>query len=65
MSHQNNFKRKNDISYSNSENKNKLNNNKYDNNDSCMIKIQVTDDGREEIRVSAWINEGDAENKLV
>jgi hypothetical protein len=45
--------------------KNETNNNKYDNNDSCMIKISVTDEGREEIRVSAWINEGDAENKLV
>ena len=46
-------------------NKNESNNHKYDNNDSCMIKIIVNDEGKEEIKVSAWINEGDAENQLV
>ena len=46
-------------------NKDSNNSNKYENNDSCMIKIVVNDEGKEEIKVSAWINEGDAENKLV
>ena len=39
-------------------------NKKYESADSSMIKINVTDDGSEKIKVSAWINEGDAENIL-
>ena len=46
-------------------NKNENYVNKYENNDSCMIRILVNDEGNEEIKVSAWINEGDAENQLV
>ena len=46
-------------------NKDESNNNKYDSNDSCMIRMIVTDEGREEIKVLAWINEGDAENTIV
>ena len=38
--------------------------NKYESSDSCMIKIVVIDEGNENIKVSAWINDGDAENKL-
>ena len=30
-----------------------------------MIRILVNDEGNEEIKVSAWINEGDAENQLI
>ena len=44
-------------------NENKYNN-KYESSDSCMIKIVVIDEGNENIKVSAWINDGDAENKL-
>lgn len=38
--------------------------NKYESSDSCMIKIIVNDEGNENIKVSAWINDGDAENIL-
>ena len=48
-------------SYNNNEN----NMNKYESSDSCMIKILVNDEGNENIKVSAWINDGDAENILV
>lgn len=41
------------------------NNFKYENTDSCTIKILIVDDGNEKIKVSAWMNEGDAENQLV
>ena len=37
---------------------------KYENSDSCVIKLLVVDEGKENINVSAWINEGDAENTL-
>jgi len=37
---------------------------KYEATDSCMIKIIVIDEGNENIKVSAWVNEGDAENQL-
>ena len=39
-------------------------NSKYENSDSCMVKIIVIDEGNEYIKVSAWVNEGDAENHL-
>ena len=39
--------------------------NKYVSSDSCMIKVLVNDEGNENIKVSAWINDGDAENKLI
>lgn len=39
-------------------------NSKYENSDSCMVKIVVIDEGNENIKVSAWVNEGDAENQL-
>lgn len=42
-----------------------FNMNKYESSDSCMIKVLVNDEGNENIKVSAWINDGDAENKLV
>ena len=32
---------------------------------SCLIKVIVVDNGEETVKVSAWLNEGDAENKLV
>lgn len=39
-------------------------NNKYASTDSCLIKIIVNDEGNENIKVSAWINDGDAENQM-
>ena len=48
----------------NRNNKDYIMNKKYESADSSMIKINVTDDGSEKIKVSAWINEGDAENIL-
>ena len=45
-------------------NNNDINNYKFENSDSCVIKILVIDEGKENIKVSAWINEGDAENQL-
>lgn len=45
-------------------NSNDTNNYKYENSDSCVIKLLVVDEGKENIKVSAWINEGDAENTL-
>ena len=45
-------------------NKDFIINTKYESADSCFIKINVIDDGSEKITVSAWINEGNAENKL-
>ena len=40
-------------------------NTKYESADSCLIKINVIDDGSEKIKISAWMNEGNAENKLI
>ena len=41
------------------------NDNKYESNDSSsMIKILIFDEGNEKIKVSAWINGGEAENSL-
>ena len=40
-------------------------NTKYESADSCLIKLNIIDDGSEKIQVSAWINEGNAENKLI
>lgn len=40
-------------------------NTKYVLVDSCLIKVNVIDEGNETIKISAWINEGNAENKLV
>jgi hypothetical protein len=45
-------------------NKDFIMNTKYEKCDSSLIKINVVDDGSETIKVSAWINEGDAENVL-
>ena len=42
-----------------------IKNTKYESADSCLIKINVIDEGNETIKISAWINEGNAENKLV
>ena len=39
-------------------------NTKYEKYDSSLIKINIVDDGTEKIKVSAWINEGNAENVL-
>ena len=42
------------------------NDNKNESNDSSsMIKIVIVDEGNEKIKVSAWINGGEAENKLI
>jgi hypothetical protein len=42
------------------------NDNKYESNDSSsMIKILIVDEGNEKIKVSAWINGGEAENVLI
>ena len=38
---------------------------KYESSDSCLIKILIIDEGEENIKVSAWLNEGDAENTLI
>ena len=38
---------------------------KYESADSCLIKINIIDDGTEKIKVLAWMNEGNAENKLI
>ena len=46
-------------------NKDYVLNTKYEKADSCLIKINIVDDGTEKIKVSAWMNEGNAENKLV
>lgn len=46
-------------------NKDYVLNTKYETADSCLIKINIVDDGSEKIKVSAWMNEGNAENKLV
>lgn len=40
-------------------------NTKYESADSCLIKVNVIDDGTEKIKISAWMNEGNAENKLI
>ena len=40
-------------------------NTKYESADSCLIKLNIIDNGSEKIQVSAWINEGSAENKLI
>ena len=40
-------------------------NNKYESQDSCLIKLLISDEGNEKIKISAWMNEGDAENELV
>lgn len=45
------------------EQKEKTNNNPE--SDSCLIKILIKDEGNEEIKVSAWINDGDTENQLI
>ena len=45
--------------------KNYIKNTKYESADSCLVKINVIDEGNETIKISAWINEGNAENKLV
>ena len=39
-------------------------NTKYQKNGTSLIKINIIDDGSEKIKVSAWINEGNAENIL-
>ena len=39
-------------------------NTKYEKYDSSLIKINIVDDGTEKIKVSAWMNEGNAENVL-
>ena len=46
-------------------NRNQTDNYKYESSDSCLIKILVLDEGKESIKVSAWLNEGDAENILI
>ena len=38
---------------------------KYENTDCCLIKIVINDDGSENLKISAWMNEGSAENILI
>ena len=38
---------------------------KYESTDTCLIKILINDDGSENLKISAWMNEGDAENTLI